>query len=264
MTKKNDIYENLCQLSLFSKEKGELLRQITAYLQDSRKLSYIVTPNPEQIVLANQDLDFSQALRQADIKLPDGIGLVLARQWLGWLGKARPVRQRIAGADVVQALLELAQAKKYRVVVVGGRGYGDYVQHRSPHWVWLPAYRDVTQPTAAEETELAAKLQRLKPDLVFVALGAPWQERWVVDHWSVLERSHTKVVMVVGGAFDFITGQVSRAPSMIQTMGLEWLYRLVHQPWRWQRQLRLIQFIGLVIGASLFAPRLTTSSVQEK
>lgn len=237
-----------------------MLVKITAHLQNSRKLSYIVTPNPEQIVLANTSLEFNQALNQADLYLPDGAGLVIARQWLHFLGKATSVQERITGVGVVMHLLALAAAQNYRVVVVGGRGYESYLQAHPTAFKWIEGYRTAAQPTAAEEQAVGAQLRALKPDIVLVALGAPWQEQWVVSHHALLTQLNVKVVMVVGGAIDFVTGKVRRAPRGWQHLGLEWLYRLIQEPWRWKRQLSLLKFVGLVIGASLFAPRLSSSA----
>jgi N-acetylglucosaminyldiphosphoundecaprenol N-acetyl-beta-D-mannosaminyltransferase len=264
MHKKADIYANLCQLPLFGRDKAELLTKIKSSIENSSKLSYIVTPNPEQIILANSSLEYDRALNEADLYLPDGTGLVVARQWLSFLGKATSVPARIAGVDVVQDLLQLAAAQKYRVVVVGGRGYDSFLSSHPTVFTWLPAYDTVSQPTDEEEVSLSAALKELKPDIVLVALGAPWQELWVSNHRAELERVGVKVVMVVGGAIDFISGKTKRAPASWQKAGLEWLYRLIQEPWRWRRQLNLIKFIGLVIGASLFAPRLSDHSVAQK
>ena len=82
-----------------------------------------------------------------------------------------------------------------------------------------------------------------KPDLLFVAFGMGKQEKFIGDNWSELD---VKLAMGVGGAFDYISGGVSRAPEWMRKSGLEWLHRLFRQPWRWRRQLRLIEFIGLV------------------
>jgi N-acetylglucosaminyldiphosphoundecaprenol N-acetyl-beta-D-mannosaminyltransferase len=76
-----------------------------------------------------------------------------------------------------------------------------------------------------------------------VAFGAPWQERWVIEHKKSLK---VKVIMVVGGALDVWAKKVPRAPLGWRKIGCEWLWRLMHEPWRWRRQLRLIQFMGMV------------------
>ena len=97
-----------------------------------------------------------------------------------------------------------------------------------------------------EDEALERLIEKLKPELVFVALGAPAQERWIVEHAEFLEKNGAKLAMAVGGSFDFIFDKVSRAPLLIQKIGLEWLWRLIKQPWRRHRQVRLIEFIYLV------------------
>ncbi|MBD3250347.1 MAG: WecB/TagA/CpsF family glycosyltransferase [Candidatus Pacebacteria bacterium] len=153
------------------------------------------------------------------------------------------------------------KTKQLKMLVVGGRNYS-----RSPQVIsssehpsgalllktkdfqvfWTPAYDQASQPTSQEEKELAAIINRLKPDVVFVALGAPLQERWSISHRELLQNSQVKLTMVVGGAFDFILGKVKRAPSWLRKLGLEWLFRLIGQPWRWKRQLRLIEYLWLL------------------
>ena len=83
-----------------------------------------------------------------------------------------------------------------------------------------------------------------KPHFVFVAFGSPDQELWIGRHKKILSG---RVVIGVGGAFDYLSNNIKRAPVVIQKIGMEWLYRLVIQPWRWKRQLKLIKFVWLVI-----------------
>lgn len=108
---------------------------------------------------------------------------------------------------------------------------------------WLEAYQVATNPTVKEEIEVKKQLEVLQPDLVLVALGAPWQEQWIMTHYDILKDSKVKIAMVVGGAFDMLTGQIKRAPLRYRKVGLEWLHRLQQQPWRWKRQLRLFRFL---------------------
>jgi len=87
-------------------------------------------------------------------------------------------------------------------------------------------------------------VRRYKPHLVFVAFGSPYQELWIARHSNQFGKS---VVMGVGGAFDYLSGHVYRAPEFIRKIGLEWFFRLLSQPWRWKRQLSLLKFIKLVL-----------------
>src|SRR3989338_7217285 len=164
---------------------------------------FIVTPNPEQIVQAQEDEEFIKILNSADLAIPDGSGLRLAG-----------VKTRVTGIELMEVLMKMGK----RVMLVGGkRGWPDL-----------------------------AKINKVKPDFLFVGLGAPKQEKWVARHFDSLRSLSVKVVMVVGGAIDQLDNPTLRPPRFMDQMGLGWLYRLVRQPWRWQRQLRLLKFGWMV------------------
>ncbi|HYD34780.1 MAG TPA: WecB/TagA/CpsF family glycosyltransferase [Vitreimonas sp.] len=242
--KNNDQTSYLFGLPIFSKDKKTLLNELSAHLSRSRTTAYIFTPNPEQIVQAHDDSSFLSVLKQADFLLPDGVGLVIASRILAWRQPVKPLPERIGGREVVEDLITMAREQNASVVVIGGR---DYDQSDHPDWEWLPGYADVKHPTDDEEALIKRRLQRLKPAIVFVAFGAPYQEKWVVSHREMLETNQVRLLMVVGGAFDTLTGRLSRPPRWVATWGIEWLYRLVQQPWRWRRQLRLITFGWLTL-----------------
>ena len=162
---------------------------------------FIVTPNPEQIVQAQEDEEFKKILNSADLAIPDGVGLRLAG-----------VRTRVSGIELMEALMKTGR----RVMLVGGkRGWPD-----------------------------VDKINEYQPDFLFVGLGAPKQEKWVAKN---LDKLQVKVVMVVGGALDQIADPSLRPPKWLDGMGLGWLYRLLREPWRWKRQLRLIKFGWMVL-----------------
>lgn len=238
----------------------------------------VFTPNPEQVIQAKQDSQFAAILRQADYLLPDGIGVVWASQILHFFGHlSSAITERISGVEMVQFLLNLARVKQWPILIVGGQEYQKYcpnaqqlltikgVQHLyelEPQVFWSAAYRRITAITGQEENELEQIIQQVQPVLVFVALGAPAQEQWVIQHQQLLQTTQVRMVMVTGGAFDFIWGKVRRAPQHWQKVGLEWLYRLIQEPWRARRQFRLIQFIFLVIAESIFGQQ-TEKSVAD-
>jgi len=103
---------------------------------------------------------------------------------------------------------------------------------------------NIKKPTEGEEREIFSIVAVYKPHLIFVAFGSPDQELWIARHKKEFNKC---VVMGVGGALDYLFGNVVRAPVVIQKFGMEWLYRLINQPWRWKRQLRLLKFIGLIL-----------------
>lgn len=224
----------------------------------AHELITIATPNPEQIVQAQENDDFHASLQSFDLLLPDGVGLVLASQLLALSPDEQRIKARITGTDFLEKLLFRAYEHGHTVLVVGGREYGTTentvqlaplkdahypeLHTPQPRFFWTAGYKNVAEPTEQEEKELTALVKRLKPEMVFVSFGAPHQEFWVESHREVLSTAGVQTVMVVGGAFDFLLGKVQRAPELLQGVGLEWLYRLVQEPWRWKRQLRLFTF----------------------
>ena len=240
---------NLFDLQIYNKSFSSLITFLEEVLESGSNTIFIATPNPEQIIQAQKNLVFQKALRSADILVPDGIGLVWASRFLA-NQQVEPIKQRIAGTDVVASLLELAKNKNLKGLIVGGRDYLPGVeQYRSLSW--LEGFADVLRPTLEENQQIAQVIEKEQPDLVFVAFGAPNQEEWVANNLELLRKNKVKIVMVVGGAFDFIFGKINRAPGLWQTLGLEWLWRLIKQPWRIKRQLSLVEFVFKVIKMRL-------------
>jgi N-acetylglucosaminyldiphosphoundecaprenol N-acetyl-beta-D-mannosaminyltransferase len=229
-------------LSIFSGTKNQLLKAMTSHLDNSRETAYIMTPNAEQFVQANADTQLKEDLQAADLCIPDGIGLV----WASRVVSDTPLSERIPGVEIAAELLALVGERNFKVVLVGGRGFTSQELSLYPHLTWVPGYADVTHISPQEEAEVAAQISRVRPRVVLVALGAPHQERWLMAHRELLEKSEVKIAMVVGGAMDVLLGRISRAPVAWQSLGLEWLYRLIRQPWRVWRQLRLLVFVGMV------------------
>lgn len=223
----------------------------------------VMTPNAEQFVQASNDGGFWRSLSQADVLLPDGAGLVLAARLL--FG-SDAIADRLAGADVLADVLIQAKTQQLKLLVVGGREYAEpnqfghaAVELKLPDGStatvdWTPGYFDIAHPTPTEHATVRWVINHLKPDVVLVAFGAPWQEAWAIRHQELLASVGTRLVMVIGGAMDFWLKRVPRAPVWMQQLGLEWLFRLVIEPWRWQRQLRLIQFGWLVVSGALRRP----------
>jgi N-acetylglucosaminyldiphosphoundecaprenol N-acetyl-beta-D-mannosaminyltransferase len=278
--KKSDQTVLLFQKTIFSKPKSQLLNSLAEKVIGTKKPLVLFTPNPEQLVLAQKNPQFGQLLDQADYLIPDGIGLVWASRLLSFFGRNLRISERISGIDLTTDLLEWATQRDWQVLLLGGRGYDQAVVstdqlagrsgqpgHRSIELPsngqtagklrlrWLEGYTNVGAPTRVEEETVVKTLRSLKPQLVLVAFGAPMQEQWVVDHLDLLQKSSTKIVMVVGGTFDIFFGRLRRAPLWMRSLGLEWLYRLLQEPHRARRQLTLIHFMGLVLLETLRSKR---------
>jgi N-acetylglucosaminyldiphosphoundecaprenol N-acetyl-beta-D-mannosaminyltransferase len=229
----------------------EALSLIEGFILDGTP-HQLVTINPEFVVAAQSDEEFRSILNSADLALPDGVGLLLASRFLG-----HPLRERVTGVDTVERVAELASRKGYRLFLLGAEeGVAEKaalrLRERYPGLEIVGTYSG--SPSPEEEEEIVRMVKAAEPDVLFVAYGAPAQDKWIHRN---LKRLGVPVCMGVGGAFDFIAGVTKRAPRWVQRLGLEWLHRLIHEPWRWRRQLALLKFLWMIIrkgGWLLFTP----------
>ena len=219
--------------------EGEVLEFIITGLEKQIEKYYIVTPNPELLVMASKDEKYKSVLNGAKLALPDGIGVMIAAQLLG-----TSLKQRIHGVDLVETLCNHVSN---RPITVGFLGAGPNVAERASECL-VKKYPGLKVGLVAQEW--SEGLKDNKVDIFLVAFGSPKQEMWIASNLSILP---AKVIIGVGGAFDFISGRVPRAPMLLRSIGLEWLFRLIIQPWRLRRQLSLIKFAYLVIREKLKA-----------
>ena len=202
----------------------------------------ICTVNPEFIMAAQRDAEFKRILNQSALNLPDGIGVVWAAQRLG-----HPLRERVAGSDLVRLIADRAQTAGWRIFLLGAaEGVAEQAARSlSVHYPQVNivgAYAGSPRPE--EEADIAAQIRSSGADVLLVAYGAPKQDKWIDRN---IERTDVAVAIGIGGSLDFIAGTQKRAPRWMQRLGLEWLYRLVREPWRWRRQLALPRFAWAVL-----------------
>lgn len=227
-----------------SVDYGQTLAQIEQWVRDapSGPARQICTVNPEFIVDAQSDPAFRQVLNEADLCVADGAGVMVAARLLG---KALP--QRVTGSDGILHIAERAAQRNWRLFLLGAApGIADAASQvlleRFPGTRIAGCYAG--SPKANEWPFIVRKLRAAKPDILFVAYGHPRQDFWIWSHKADLPCS---VAMGVGGAFDYLAGVQPRAPEGMRRFGLEWLYRLATQPWRWRRMLKLPIFVALVL-----------------
>lgn len=202
----------------------QALETVHKWLKGKKKRC-IVTPNPEIIMAAQKDSRYRKLLNDADLSIPDGIGLKLS-------GK---VKNHVAGVDFMEELVKQSIDWGVAVGFLGGRGR---VAERTADCLRNKYPKLKVSFVSEEPGEIPAT------DILFVAFGAPKQEQWIADN---LDKIPVKVAMSVGGSFDYISGAVPRAPFWIRKAGFEWLFRLIVQPWRMKRQLALIKYVLLLI-----------------
>jgi N-acetylglucosaminyldiphosphoundecaprenol N-acetyl-beta-D-mannosaminyltransferase len=222
--------QSILGVTLTNTTESEILEYVFETLIQPRRKAYIVTPNPEMVTYAATHPDFKTILNKAEIALPDGVGLLIAGQLLG-----KPLQQRITGVDCMQNLCKESVRKTVRIGLLGGKsGVAEKAADRL-----RKMYPGITIVFAAAEWEDNVPTI----DLLFVALGHPKQEQWMSEN---LAHIPVTVAMGVGGAFDYLSGDVIRAPQFVRMVGLEWLFRLIRQPWRLKRQVALLKF-GLLV-----------------
>lgn len=208
---------------------------------------YIVTPNPEFVVRSLADSKLKNIINRAHISLIDGVGIVWAAKILG-KGKVN----RISGVDFMEMVIKLSNDKGWKIGLLGGRGNTAQKLAR----LIVKAYPAISVPFAmsgspesSRDGLIREKISGMDLDFLFVAYGNPKQEYWIDRNFRKVD---AKVLMGVGGSFDYLTGNVKRAPKLIRKLGFEWLYRLISQPWRVKRQLSLAVFVLMVLKKRIF------------
>lgn len=204
------------------------------WLKEGKK-KYVVTPNPEFVICAQKDLEFKKILNEADLAIPDGMGLKLS-------GKIKTV---VTGVDFMEKLCEECAKQGFVVAFLGGRNgvakkTAECLEKKYPELI-------VSFAEDGPEIQLLDSVFTDMPapaDVLFVAFGMVKQERWIYQN---LSKINTTVAVGVGGAFDYLSGKIPRAPLFLRQCCLEWLFRLIIQPWRIKRQLKLLKFLFLIL-----------------
>lgn len=211
---------------------------------------YIAISNPHSVLTCHRDEEMRQATAGADLTLPDGAGIILAAKLLGY-----PHNGRVTGPTLMLNLCDWGREKGYSHYFYGGEeGVPDRLASRLSDMypgiaiagTYCPPFRSLSHE---EDQELVKRINSTKPDIVWVGLGAPKQEKWMAQH---LERIDAPAMIGVGAAFDFHSGNVKWSPAWIRGLGLEWAYRLAQEPKRmWRRNLDSPIFLAKVISQRL-------------
>lgn len=226
--------------------KRTILEKIKKYISSPKGFFNIVSVNPENLVVAKNNDEYKKIIETAQITHVDGVGLILAGYILG-----RSFGERIPGVDLMEELLTLAQAMRLQVLFIGGEAkladtLAKCYSYELPKakFYGILGIENIKNPKKEEESNIFSIVASVRPHLIFVSFGSPYQELWIYNNKDKLEGA---VCMGVGGAFNYLAGKVSRPPLFIRKFGFEWLYRLILQPWRLIRQIRLLLFLYLII-----------------
>ncbi len=206
----------------------EALRRIEGFV-DEGGAHLVATVNPEFVMRANEDKEFARVLESADLCLPDGTGVVWAVRRLGC-----SIRGPVAGVDMIPLLADMCARRNFPLFLVGAApGVANELASRlrSEHAdLQVAAYSGAPDPS--EDAQTLKLIHDHSTKVLLVAFGHPKQELWID---RLKNRLGVAVAIGMGGAFDYVTGRVPRAPAWMRNAGLEWSYRLYKQPWRARR-----------------------------
>lgn len=257
--------------TLNRRQAAEAIAQLAA----AGRRAYVVKPYSEFMPPAARDRTIREILNGADLCLADGVGILWAAHYLSLPGGplraavqlplslaalminppalSHPLPEAMAGVDLTWEMLARLAEKDATVYLLGGTAWENAVarrriQERFPSLRIVGAHPGHFDTRGPENDRLVAEIDALRPDALLVAMGFPRQERWIVEN---LPRMAVGVAVAEGGSLSFISGAVPRAPRWMRRAGLEWLFRLLRQPWRLRRQLALPAFVWLTVRERL-------------
>ena len=216
---------------------SEASDRIIGFIESGDKGRSVFTPNSEIIMMAYRDESFRELLNSSDLLTADGIGVVYASRIV-----KNPIKERAAGYDIACETLEKLSKKGGSLYLFGSKPgvaekAGENITKKYPG-IRIAGYSDGYFNEEKEKT-IIENINRANPDLLFVCLGAPKQEKWIYEHKNELKAG---VCLGIGGSLDVFAGTVKRAPEFFTKHGIEWLYRLMKQPSRFVRMLDLPRF----------------------
>jgi N-acetylglucosaminyldiphosphoundecaprenol N-acetyl-beta-D-mannosaminyltransferase len=221
----------------------ETLEQIEGFIAADR-CHLVITADASGLVQAQTDPYFQELFAKADLITPDSVGVLWAAKRFG-----TPLAERVSGVDIVQEVCKASSYKGYRIYFLGAAPgvaelAAEKLRLRFPGCNIVGARHGYFPPES--DTVVAQEVAETKPDVLFVAMGIPRQEKFIEATSGIIG---AKVAMGVGGSFDVFSGKVRRAPELFQRMRLEWLWRLLQNPKKIGKVLLLPRFVILVLKA---------------
>jgi N-acetylglucosaminyldiphosphoundecaprenol N-acetyl-beta-D-mannosaminyltransferase len=209
------------------------------------KKTFIITANPEIVMATRRDSAYKKVVLKADYIVPDGIGIIFAAKF-----KRKPMEERIAGIDLMKGMLSLANKQHAACYFLGASADSNHtavgkIKESYPNIQIAGHHHGYFN---MNDKTFAVRMAKTEPDFIFVALGYPRQEMWIKQHMPVFSKG---IFMGVGGCLDVFSGNVKRAPDLFIKCNLEWLYRLIKQPFRLKRMLPIVGYIWLLLRKKL-------------
>lgn len=213
-----------------------------ARIIELRQPHQIITANPIMIMAGLDDPAYMKMMKEAELIVPDGTGVVWAAGYVG-----NPVKERVPGFDLIHELMRTGEARGWRVYLVGAsdeviQAAADRLLEMYPR-LPLVGFRNGFFGENEDESVIQT-IRDCKPDILLVGRSAATQEPWIAKY---KEKLAVPVMMGVGGSFDVLSGKLKRAPKLFLKLRLEWLYRLIQEPWRYKRMLALPKFAMKVV-----------------
>ncbi|HBV23132.1 MAG TPA: glycosyltransferase [Jeotgalicoccus sp.] len=237
MVKYNTV--KIMDIDFINISKYSFLKNIVYPSIEQEKKCFIVTANPEVVIATRDDPDFKAIVKSADYVLADGIGVINASKLIN-----DPIKERLTGVDLMYDLLQYASDYKKRVFFLGASEEVnikviEIVEKDYPGLIIAGRQNGYFN---RYDDEIADYIAGTEPDIIFVALGAKRQEDWIHCYMDKFDKG---IFIGIGGSFDVLSGQVKRAPEIWIKLQLEWLYRLLKQPYRTKRVLKVFEFMLL-------------------
>lgn len=235
---KNEV--SIMDIPFVNATRSAFIEQKIRPMLESEEKCFIVTANPEIVMETRRNPEYKKIVQSANFVVPDGVGILLAAK-----RKKEPLLERIAGFDLMQDLLQLADENRAKCFFLGAseevnKLVVEKIRHQFPNIKIAGRHHGYFD---LGDLRVVEKVKDSDPDFVFVALGYPKQERWIHEN---LHHFTKGIFMGVGGSFDVIAGKVKRAPDIWIKWNLEWLYRIIQQPFRIKRILPVFKFLFLI------------------
>ncbi|WP_010648251.1 WecB/TagA/CpsF family glycosyltransferase [Oceanobacillus massiliensis] len=231
----------IMDISFINTTKKDLLHYHLFPKLNTGQQCFVVTANPEIVMKAREDDTYKQIIQSADYVIPDGSGIIMAANYI-----KQPLQEKIPGYDLMIDLLKFAEIQGLSCYFLGAK---EYINEKAV----LQAEKQFPNLKIAgyhhgffeiDDSVIADEVANSNPDIVLVALGFPKQEQWIAKHKDKFSKG---LFMGVGGSFDVLAGEVKRAPKQWINLNLEWLYRLLKQPFRYKRIIKVFEFMFRVI-----------------
>lgn len=226
--------------SITLEEAGEITKEL---IQNSNKTCrMIVAPNTEFIMMAQKDKNFFEILNRADLATPDSVGVILGGKF-----QKKPFKERIPGQAYFRKILELGEKEGWTFYLLGGKSgiakkASENLKKIYPNLKIIGYHEGFFEED--NEKNVIEEINKLSPNVLFVAMGAPTQEKWIATN---KEKLKVDVAAGQGGTFDYEAGNIKRAPIIFQKLGIEWLWRLFLQPSRIFRMMVLPVYLIKII-----------------